>query len=210
VEWTERGVQGAWRFTNRLWRLIGEAAGIAKSAPANRPANFSETALKLRKATHRALANVTDAVDKLHFNVCVAYIYEFANALGDAIGNVDDAKISPDFAWAMREAADVMVQLFNPMMPHLAEECWAALGHKGLVAQAPWPQVERDLLIETTITLPVQINGKKRADITVARDAKNADVEAAVLALEAVIAALGGKPPKKVIVVPGRIVNVVM
>ncbi len=110
----------------------------------------------------------------------------------------------------MREAADVMVQLFNPMMPHLAEECWSALGHKGLVAQAPWPQVERDLLIETTITLPVQINGKKRADITVARDAKNADVEAAVLALDAVTTALGGKPPKKVIVVPGRIVNVVM
>jgi leucyl-tRNA synthetase len=210
VEWTERGVQGAWRFTNRLWRLIGEAEGIAKAAPANRPANFAEAALRLRKATHRALANVTDAVDKLHFNVCVAYIYEFANALGDAIGNVDEAKVAPDFAWAMREAADVMVQLFNPMMPHLAEECWSALGHKGLVAQAPWPQVERDLLIETTITLPVQINGKKRADITVARDAKNADVEAAVLALEAVTAALGGKPPKKVIVVPGRIVNVVM
>jgi leucyl-tRNA synthetase len=210
VEWTERGVQGAWRFTNRLWRLIGEAAGIAKSAPANRPTNFSEAALKLRKATHRALANVTDAVDKLHFNVCVAYIYEFANALGDAIGNVDDAKISPDFAWAMGEAADVMVQLFNPMMPHLAEECWSALGHKELVAQAPWPQVERDLLIETTINLPVQINGKKRADVTVARDAANNDVEAAVLALDAVKSVLGGKPPKKVIVVPGRIVNVVM
>ncbi len=210
VEWTERGVQGAWRFTNRLWRLIGEAAGIAKSAPANRPANFSETASKLRKATHRALANVTDAVDKLHFNVCVAYIYEFANALGDAIGNVDEAKIAPDFAWAMREAADVMVQLFNPMMPHLAEECWSALGHKELVAQAPWPQVERDLLIETTITLPVQINGKKRADITVGRDATAAEIEAAVLALDVVKSALGGKPPKKVIVVPGRIVNVVM
>jgi leucyl-tRNA synthetase len=210
VEWTERGVQGAWRFTNRLWRLIGEAAGIAKSAPANRPANFSEAASKLRKATHRALANVTDAVDKLHFNVCVAYIYEFANALGDAIGNVDEAKIAPDFAWAMREAADVMVQLFNPMMPHLAEECWSALGHKELVAQAPWPQVERDLLIETTITLPVQINGKKRADITVGRDATAAEIEAAVLALDVVKSALGGKPPKKVIVVPGRIVNVVM
>jgi leucyl-tRNA synthetase len=210
VEWTERGVQGAWRFTNRLWRLIGEAGEIAKNAPAERPAQFSEAALKLRKATHRALANVTDAVEKLHFNVCVAYIYEFANALSDAIGNVDEAKVSPDFAWAMREAAAVMIQLFNPMMPHLAEECWAALGHKELVAQTPWPQVERDLLIETTITLPVQINGKKRADVTVARDATNTDVEAAVLALDAVITALAGKTPKKVIVVPGRIVNIVV
>jgi leucyl-tRNA synthetase len=211
VEWTERGVQGAWRFTNRLWRLIGEAGEIAQKAPAARPAQFSERALKLRKATHRALANITEAVDKLHFNVCVAYIYEFANALGSAIGDISSpAELTPDFAWAAREAADVMVQLFNPMMPHLAEECWAALGHKDMVALAPWPQVEPDLLVETTITLPVQINGKKRADITVARDAKNADVEAAVLALEAVATVLGGKPPKKVIVVPGRIVNVVM
>jgi leucyl-tRNA synthetase len=211
VEWTERGVQGAWRFTNRLWRLIGEAATIAKSAPSSRPAQFSENALKLRKATHRALANITDAVDKLHFNVCVAYIYEFANALSEAIGGVENTDaLTPDFRWAAQEAADVMVQLFNPMMPHLAEECWAALGHKDLVAQAPWPQVERDLLIETTVTLPVQINGKKRADVTVARDAKNADVEAAVMALDAVITALAGKAPKKVIVVPGRIVNIVV
>ena len=109
----------------------------------------------------------------------------------------------------MREAAEIMVHLFHPMMPHLAEECWAALGHKTLVAEAAWPQVEAALLVEDTITLPVQINGKKRADVTVARDAGNADIEAAVLALEAVRRALEGKRPKKVIVVPQRIVNVV-
>jgi leucyl-tRNA synthetase len=95
------------------------------------------------------------------------------------------------------------------MMPHLAEECWAALGHDSLVAQAPWPAVERELLIEDTITLPVQINGKKRAEVTVPRDAGNAEIEAAVLALEAVQKALDGKKPKKVIIVPKRIVNVV-
>ncbi len=96
------------------------------------------------------------------------------------------------------------------MMPHLAEECWAALGHDTLVAQAAWPHVERALLIENTVTLPVQINGKKRADVTVARDAGNAEIEAAVLALDAVKKALDGKPPKKVIIVPQRIVNVVV
>ena len=95
------------------------------------------------------------------------------------------------------------------MMPHLAEECWAALGHKTLVASEPWPQLEADLLVENTITLPVQINGRKRADVTVARNAANTDIEAAVLALDAVKRALDGKPPKKVIVVPQRIVNVV-
>jgi len=212
VEWTERGVQGAWRFSQRLWRLVGEAAEIAGSAPAERPAQFSQAATALRKATHRALANVTADIEKLHFNVCVAHIYEFANTLNAVIGDMgskEGAVATPDFRWAMREAVNVLVQLFHPMMPHLAEECWASLGHDQLVAQAAWPQVERELLIETTMTLPVQINGKKRADVTVARDAASADIEAAVLALDAVKQALGGKPPKKVIVVPQRIVNVV-
>jgi leucyl-tRNA synthetase len=111
--------------------------------------------------------------------------------------------------WAMREAVNALVQLFHPMMPHLAEECWAALGHDTLVAQAPWPRVEQDLLIEDTITLPVQINGRKRAEVTAKRDAANAEIEAAVLALDAVQKALDGKTPRKVIIVPGRIVNVV-
>jgi leucyl-tRNA synthetase len=212
VEWTERGVQGSFRFAQRLWRLVGEAAEIAQSAPDERPAQFSPAAAGLRKATHSALAKVTDDIEKLHFNVCVAAIYEFANKISDVIGDMgsDEGAVStPDFRWAMREAVNVLVQLFNPMMPHLAEECWAMLGHKSLAAEAAWPKAERELLIETTMTLPVQINGKKRADVTVARDAKSADIEAAVLALDAVKKALEGKAPKKVIVVPQRIVNVV-
>src|SRR6201996_3550378 len=212
VEWTERGVQGAWRFSQRLWRLAGEAVEIAAAGPETRPAAFSEHATRLRKATHRALARVSDDIEKLHFNVCVASIYEFANALNDVIGGIEehgDAKLDPGLRWAMREAVNVLVQLFHPMMPHLAEECWAALGHTSLVAQAPWPRVEPDLLVETTVTLPVQINGKKRGDVTVARDADNATIESAVLALDAVKSTLGGKPPKRVIIVPQRIVNVV-
>jgi leucyl-tRNA synthetase len=211
VEWTERGVQGAWRFTNRLWRLVGEAAEIARSAPLARPATFGPEALAIRKAAHRTLAKVSEAIEKLHFNVCVAHIYEFANTLNAAIGEVaSDAGAPPDFAWSMREAVNILVQLFHPMMPHLAEECWATLGHDTLVAQAPWPAIERDLLIEDTITLPVQVNGKKRADVTVPRGADNGEIEAAVLALDAVQRMLDGKAPKKVIVVPQRIVNVVL
>jgi len=218
VNWTEKGVQGAWRFVQRLWRLVGEAAEVAGKAPAERPRSFSPAAAALRKAAHQALAKVTDDIEKLHFNVCVAHIYEFANALGSAIGDIgsDDGAdggsgptLTPDLRWAMNEAVNILVQLFAPMMPHLAEECWAALGHDTLVAQAPWPQVERDLLIEETLTLPVQINGKKRADVTVARNAGNAEIETAVLALDAVKRVIDGKPPKKVIIVPQRIVNVV-
>src|SRR5262249_4547113 len=197
VEWTERGVQGAWRFTQRLWRLVSEATEIAQTAPAQRPAQFGEAALTLRKATHGALAKVSDAIEKLHFNVCVAHIYEFANAFGSSMGGVEQVP-TPDYRWAAKEAADILVQLFQPMMPHLAEEAWAALGHMSMVSTQAWPELEPALLVENTITLPVQVNGKKRADVTVARDAKNPEIESAVLALEAVQRALDGKPPKKV------------
>jgi leucyl-tRNA synthetase len=214
VEWTERGVQGVARFVQRLWRLVGDAAEAAKAAPAARPPQFSPAAMALRKATHAALAKVTDDIEKLHFNVCVAAIYEFTNVLSGVIGEIDgddgaDRGNASDLAWAIREAVNILVQLFHPMMPHLAEECWAMLGHKTLVAEAAWPAVERELLIEDTVTLPVQVNGKKRAEVTVARNATNAEIEAAVLTLDAVQKALDGKPPKKVIIVPQRIVNVV-
>jgi leucyl-tRNA synthetase len=215
VNWTEKGVQGAWRFVQRLWRLVAEAAEIVRTAPAARPPRFAPAALALRKATHRALAKVTDDIEKLHFNVCVAQIYEFTNTLNEVMGDVGSApgergnRLAADLHWAINEAVTVLVQLFHPMMPHLAEECWAALGHDTLVAEAAWPQVERALLIEDTLTLPVQINGRKRADVTVARDAAAAEIESAVLALDAVKKVLDGKPPKKVIIVPQRIVNVV-
>jgi leucyl-tRNA synthetase len=200
-------VQGANRFVQRLWRIVGEIAGV--TGPSSRPAQFSPEALTVRKAAHRALANVSEDIGRLRFNRCVAHIYECANALNDAIGSTDKAP-SPDLAWALREAGDILVRLFHPMMPHLAEECWAALGHKDMVATQGWPKLEPELLVENTITLPVQINGKKRADVTVAREAGNAEIEAAVLALDAVNKALEGKRPKKVIVVPQRIVNVVV
>ena len=208
VIWTEEGVQGAWRFVQRLWRLVGECADVAAAADLPRSAFFGEPAIALRKAAHTALARVSEDIDKLRFNRCVAHVYEFANALQASLGAIE-TEPPADYRWAVREAAEILVQLFNPMMPHLAEECWAALGQRTLVAEAPWPQIEQALLVEDTITLPVQVNGKKRADVTVARDAANRDIETAVLALDAVRRALDGKAPKKVIVVPQRIVNVV-
>ena len=134
VIWSEEGVQAAWRFVQRLWRLVGEIADVR--APAARPAEFSEQALAVRKAAHGALANVSDDIAKLRFNRCVAHIYECANALSDAIGAAETAP-SPDFAWALHEAAGILVRLFHPMMPHLAEECWAALGHKAWLRAKP-------------------------------------------------------------------------
>jgi leucyl-tRNA synthetase len=207
VIWSDERVQGASRFVQRLWRLVNESAEVAKAAPSARPAAFGSDALVLRKAAHGALDKVSTGIEKLHFNVCLAYIREFSNTLGEVLGR--EGQPPPDFAWAVREAAVILVQLFAPMMPHLAEECWTVLGQSGLISEAQWPQIERDLLVEDTVTLVVQVNGKKRGEVTVARNAQNPEIEAAVLALDAVKQALGGKPVRKVIIVPMRIVNVV-
>jgi leucyl-tRNA synthetase len=210
VIWTEDGVQGAHRFVQRLYRLTNELAELA--APVGSPvaASPGAAALAVRKSAHGALARVGEDIERLRFNRGVAQIYELANSLGAAIAEARASKsVSTDLARAFREAGNILVRLVEPMMPHLAEECWAALGHKHLVAEEPWPKLERELLVEETITLPVQVNGKKRADVTVARDAAQPEVEAAVLALEPVRRALEGRAPKRIIVVPQRIVNVV-
>ncbi len=210
VIWTEEGVQGAYRFVQRLWRLAHELAELAAPVGAPRPKEFGAAANAVRKAAHTALARVGEDIGRLRFNRCVAHVYEAANALSASLADARSAKKVPsDLAFAFREAGEILIQLVAPMMPHLAEECWAALGKKTLVAEATWPALEPGLLVEDTITLPVQINGKKRADVTVARDAADKDVEAAVLALEPVQRALEGRAPKRIIVVPQRIVNVV-
>ncbi len=209
VIWTEEGVQGASRFVQRLWRLTGEIGRIAAPIGSTPPSSETDVALAIRKAAHRALIRIEEDVERLRFNRCVAHVYELANALSAAIGAVTDADRQDELGFAFREAGDILIQLVAPMMPHLAEECWAALGHADLVGLQPWPVADRVLVVEDVITLPVQINGKKRADVTVARNAPAAEVEAAALALDAVQRALEGRPVRKVVVVPQRIVNVV-
>ena len=210
VIWTEDGVKGAYRFAQRIWRLVQEAAPHLPPPGANVHAANSAAVKALRMQTHQALEGVSSEIERLKFNTAIAKIYTFVNTLGEVVDDPDQ-NLTKDsgYAAAAREGFDILVQMIAPMMPHLAEECWAALDHDTLVAEAPWPQVERDLLIEDTVTLPVQINGKKRAEVMVTRNAANAEIEAAVLALDAVKKALDGKAPKKVIIVPQRIVNVV-
>ncbi|MCK1279879.1 leucine--tRNA ligase [Bradyrhizobium sp. 61] len=207
VIWSDERVQGASRFVQRLWRLVNDAVELGQAAPADRPGSFGPDATALRKAAHGALDKVTTGIERLHFNVCLAHIREFANAFSEVLQR--PGQPTPDLAWAVREASQILVQLFSPMMPHLAEECWQVLGHSGLVSEADWPQIERDLLVEDAVTLVVQVNGKKRGEVTVATVAQNPEIEAAVLALDAVKLALDGKPVRKVIIVPKRIVNVV-
>jgi leucyl-tRNA synthetase len=192
VEWTASGAEAAFKFLSRVWRLADE---IARS---DAPATGEDAVLD--RATAKAIAEVTAGIEGFAFNKAVAKLYEFTNTLGRS-GAGGDAK---------RRAMTVMAQLLSPMVPHLAEDIWAMLGGAGLVVQAAWPKPDPALLVEDSVTLPIQINGKRRAEITVPKDMSPAEVEKLVLADDAVAKALGGAAPKKLIVVPGRIVNVVI
>ena len=201
VIWTEAGVQGAGRFIQRIWRLVND---IAERGPGQAAAPECAQATEIRRAAHKALDAVGRNIEALRFNVAVAQIYEFTNALSGALG-----KSNQDLDPALHECAEILVKMIAPMMPHLAEECWARLGYNTLLAKEPWPEADPALLVDDRVTIAVQVNGKRRGEITVARSATNAEVEAAALRLEPVAKVLEGRPAKKVIVVPQRIVNIV-
>ena len=196
IEWTEAGAEGAWRFTQRIWRLVNDSAEHAGGSDA-------AASLDLRRAAHKALAAVTDDLSSLRFNRAIARIYELANALGAALsgGKADAASV--------KEAASFLVLMSAPMMPHLAEECWQAMKQPGFVVDTAWPKADPTLLADDQVTIAVQVNGKRRDEITVAKDLDAKAIEAIALKLDSVARALEGRPVKKVIVVPGRIANIV-
>ncbi len=205
VEWTDEGAAGTHRFLQRVWRLVAGAAGaLAGTVP--EPAR-SGAAGAVSRAAHKALKAVGEDIEKLAFNRAIARIHELANTLSAPLGDIEGA--DPAMKAACREAVSILIHMLAPFMPHLAEECNAALGGGRLVAQAPWPHYDPELVLDSQITLPVQVNGKKRGDLTIARDADQGEVERAALELDFVQKALEGKQPRKVIVVPQRIVNVV-
>ncbi len=208
VIWSEAGVEGAHRFTQRMWRLVSEAADALKAAKPN-PAKEGE-ALAISQIAHRTLKAVQGDYDKLAFNKAVARIYEFVNALAAPLGKVAAGQADAAYVSAAREAVEILIALVAPITPHLAEECSAVLGNTNMIATSPWPSYDEALVIENEIVYPVQINGKKRAELTIARDADQNAVQQAVLALDAVKSALNGQAPKKIIVVPQRIVNIVV
>jgi leucyl-tRNA synthetase len=198
IEWTDAGAEGCWRFVQRVHRQVTEAEGLAAMGT---PVSADDDASKaLRTATHKAIAAVTDHLSGLRFNSAVAQLYMLSNAVQDG------AAANPS---VRREALEAMVLLCAPMMPHLAETCWQALGHKTLVVETAWPQHDPALLESDSFTYPVQVNGKVRGTFQIAKSADKAAIEAAALALPDVQRFLDGAAPKKIIVVPGRIVNIV-
>jgi leucyl-tRNA synthetase len=217
VQWTEAGIEGASRFLQRVWKQVNDVIAIfeASAAPADGVSVDDPGLIDLRKTIHRAVARVGEDIEQLRFNRAVAQIYELTNALakwtneetvpGGLFGSAQHLA-------TLREGIERLVQLVAPMMPHLAETCWAALGRggAGMVADAPWPEVDPALLVDSTIVVPVQVNGKRRGEVTLPVGAARELVEKEVLSLEAVSRMLDGKPPKKLVIVPDRIVNVVI
>ena len=186
LPWSESGIEGTWRFVQRLWRLFEILGGNSGVDPA------------LDRALHRAIAGIGGDIDALQFNKAVAKVHELTNAVEKA-----QPSASRDLAIA------TLIRLVAPMLPHLAEEAWAARGNAGLVAHAPWPEANPALLTNDSVTIAVQVNGKLRDTLSVAKGTDRAALEAMARASDNVVRVLGGAEPKKVIVVPDRLVNLV-
>jgi len=193
VEWTSAGAEAAFKHLNRVWMLCDRIAAMSDGTP-----TAADT--DLMRAMHRAIADVTKSIENFTFNKAIAELYAFTNTLSKSQAS----------GAAQKAAMRTLAQLMAPMVPHLAEDIWARMGGEGLVAQAPWPQADPAMLVRDTVILPIQINGKRRSEIAVSADASKEEVEKLALADDAVIKALAGSAPKKLIVVPGRIVNVVV
>jgi leucyl-tRNA synthetase len=210
MEWTEAGVEGSWRYVNRLWRLVEDYQSVA----ARLGAPGADKADELRRIAHGAIAKMTAAIDAFALNSAVAEVRILSNAIADRLASLPVEEglrpAAPELVAALNETVDILIRLAGPMMPHLCEELWQVLGRQSLLAEEPWPVADPALLVSDTVTIAVQVNGKLKATIDLKRDAAKDDAEAAALADRHVTLAIAGKPIKKVIVVPNRIVNVVV
>ena len=193
VEWTASGAEATFKHLNRVWTLCARIGEMPDG-------HIGEGDEELRRATARAIHDVTQAIEGFAFNKAIAVLYAFTNTLAKANGSTP----------VMKEAMRALAQLMQPMVPHIAESIWAYQGGTGLCCQAPWPKADPALLVDDTVTLPVQINGKRRAEISVPKDMAASEVEKIALGNEDVIRFLAGQPVRKIIVVPGRIINVVV
>ena len=204
LEWTEAGVDGAWRYINRLHRLAEEPPVALPPPGAAKPAELSPRAEQAWRAVHKTIAVVSESLESFRFNVAVAQIRTLSNTLEELDGK------SAGEAWVLAEGLRIVCRLVGPMIPHLAEEMWTILGGKTLLCFEPWPKADKALVVDDTVTVAVQVNGKLRATVALPRDAGEAQAREVALAQPNVVSAMGGKPPRKVIVVPNRIINIVV
>ena len=203
LEWTDAGIDGAWRYIQRLYRLVQEVASRQSPVASEGASDF----LSLTKLTHKTIHSVTKDFEQFHFNKAVARIRELTNEIEKIVA--DKEKNTGDWRLATGDSVAAVIHLIAPLLPHLAEECWAMLGNADLVASRPWPKADAALLEDETVTVAVQVNGKLRATLTLAKNLPEDEARAAALAHPSVMSAMEGKSLKKAIVVPNRIVNLV-
>ena len=203
LDWTDAGIDGAWRYVNKLWRMVVTPLVDLTGVLSPTPETFCESAEPSVKAIHRTIFAVTSDLEKFHFNKAIARIRELTNHLETLDPDANDAP------WILRMGLESVVQLIGPMMPHLAEELWQHLGHETLLADTRWPQADDSHLHDECVTVGVQVNGKLRGAVTLNKDCGNDEAQKAALDLPNVIKVIGDKQVRKVIVVPNRIINVV-
>jgi leucyl-tRNA synthetase len=204
LEWTESGIDGAWRYVARVWRLITEPAVALAPAGAPQPTEISEKGQAARRVVHKTIEGFGDDVEKFRFNKAVARVRELTNALAELDGK------GAGEGWVLREGYETLVKLIGPMMPHLGEELWHGLGHTDLLTESPWPEADPALVVDESVVVAVQVNGKLRAQLPLPRDAAEDVAREAALNDPNVQRAMDGKAIRKLIYVPNRIVNVVV
>ena len=204
LEWTESGIDGAWRYVARVWRLITEPAAELAPAGSPQPAEISDKGQAARRIVHKTIDGFGDDVEKFRFNKAVARVRELTNALAELDGK------GAGEGWVLREGYETLVKLIGPMMPHLGEELWQGLGHTELLTESPWPEADPALVVDESVVVAVQVNGKLRAQLPLPRDAAKDIAEEAALNDANVQRAMEGKPVRKLIYVPNRIVNLVV
>jgi len=207
LEWSDQGVDGSYRFLNRVWKLVFELAPLIRSAGSVKNADaFAGDSGKLRRLVHKTIKKVTEDVEeRFHFNTAIAAIMELVNSIYSF-----ESKKDPACAPVLKEALETVVLLLAPFVPHIAEELWEGLGHQGGIGAASWPAYDAEAIVEDELTIVVQVNGKLRGKVTVAAVATEEQVRSAALADEKVVAHLEGKVVRKVIYVPGKLLNIVV
>ena len=202
LEWSQSGVQGVWKYLARIWRQAQSLVPLVKDA-GGLPEDLSETELNLRRTTHKAIYHATRHLDNIALNTYVSTIRTFSNDIAKVEGDVTLNKA------VLREALETLILLLNPVVPHITEELWQQLGHETSLVDVSWPVSDDSLLVEDTITQAIQVNGKLRGTIEIAKDISKADVESQALAHENIKRFIDGKTVRKVIVIPGKVVNIV-
>jgi leucyl-tRNA synthetase len=199
LEWTESGLDGAWRFINRLHRLVTDNTEMLRKSPIGTP---SDAAQKLQQKAHQTIAKVAEDIEAFHMNKAVARLRELTNMIEAFKPESGDTGI-------LREAIEYALRGLNPMIPHVTEELWSVLGNTSLLVQTPWPTVNPEFLVEDSVIVAIQINGKLKTTITLPVNTPQAETEKLAMNDARVISALEGKTIRKVVVVPNKIVNVV-